>query len=322
MKRILIVCISFFLLIIFSCKKYNEVNDNLKGNDFIRGRVFIDNSLNGSNLNSSKSNIVVKISIENSGDNFLYSLSSDSEGYFMFKNLTKEIKYSVFAEVTIDTIVYTNRCEVYAGNDSLVLLLSPKNTEQNILKYEIVGPNDEPVLGCNLCMYNNAIQALDTNCIGSYWNTSSNKYGVAYKLNLPEGTYYTNFKIKYNNVNYLLKDTIHILKEGIVTKRVKLLPSIENKIAYKITDSLGNIVSNCSVCGFTSSILSNDSCLNANWSINSLANGVASVSKIPTGNYYVFFKIKVGNNTFYSNDTVYNFSNSTIYEKTITLKKR
>jgi hypothetical protein len=322
MKRILIVCISFFLLIVFSCKKYNEVNDNLKGNDFIRGRVFIDNSINGSNLNPSKSNVVVKISIDNTGDNFMYSLSSDSEGYFMFKNLSKEIKYSVFAEVTIDSIVYTNRCEVYAGNDSFVLLLSPKNTEQSILKYEIVGPNDEPVLGCNLCMYNNALQAVDTNCVGSYWTTSSNKYGVAYKVNLPEGTYYTNFKIKYNNVNYLLKDTIHIFKEGIITKRVKLLPSIENKIAYKITDSLGNIVSNCSVCGFTSSILSNDSCLNANWSINSLANGIASVSKIPTGNYYVFFKIKVGNNTYYSNDTIYNFTNITIYEKTITLKKK
>ena len=322
MKKIqLIIPVLFSLLLVAACTKYHKNADDVSEDGYIRGRLYLADSNRHNYVPKIMANVTVKLSNDTTGENFLYSQKTDSQGYFDFKNLQKR-SYSVFAETTDSNYIFYGRISVTPDEKNFIFYLSPKQTDQNGITYDVRDINDQSVAGCTICLFNNYTLAADTVCNGSYWTDATNIFGKATKLNLPSGTYIANFKYSVNGLNYYAKDTVNIDEQGIKYRKVVLIQKQTkktNQVLYKVVDSLGGIVPGCNVCAFSSFVLANESCTGKNWGGTTDSEGQFVMKSMVAGNYVVFFKAEIGGTTIKRTDTIYNFTDTTNYQKVIHL---
>ncbi|MBS1780430.1 MAG: carboxypeptidase regulatory-like domain-containing protein [Bacteroidetes bacterium] len=325
MKRLYtgLALFTLFILLCVSCKKYSESKDDLSGDDYLRGRVFVADSLKGDFVPVYQAGVMVMVSDNPAGTDFLYSASTDSSGYFIFKYLKKGQSYSVYAELIIDSVIYYGRLSKTPDENDIQLVLSPKTIGQSIVSFTVLDPNDQPVQGTNICLYNNMLLSKDTSCVGSIWTGVTNTAGKVSKVNLPAGVYVANFTYAKGQLSYRQSDTFVLYRDSIVARKIHLGTSNvskTNSIAYMVTDSLGGIIPKCDICGFSSFLLVNDSCKNSNWSIQTDNAGKAVIKDLPTGKYYVYFNVAYARTPLKARDTISTFTDTTKYQKSIIVK--
>jgi hypothetical protein len=316
----------FILLLLFcfwQCNKKNEVNkDDLSGKDYIRGRLFLYDQLtqqaNGTPLAEKK----VSVGYESSPDslNFLFSATTDKDGYFIFPNLKKNTAYRVYYEETMGGVLYRARDTAIAPIDSLRLTAFVALTGQNGLHLTVLDPSGSAVNGVSSCVFNSpAITGYTNNaCDGNTFKLTSDAFGHASRFSIAPGTYYINSSIDINGMPWISKDTI-VVSTHITFDTIRL--KIPNGMRFTVMDSLGTRVADASVCVFTSlALYQRDTCQGSNFQLTSSVNGEASRYNLPQQRYYIYSTFITGSFIWATRDTI--DMTTQIIHDTLVLRKK
>jgi hypothetical protein len=289
----------------FNCNKKN-VEGDLSGKEYIRGRLFLYDTITQNLIASPLANKTINIAYADSPDtlNYLFSIKTDDQGYFIFQNLTKNKKYRVYYEEKINDIYYTGLALSYAPIDTLKVDATLSYKKQNGIYYSIRDSLGGAIKGVKVCIFSNVTTYNTGSCDASNYSLTTDEFGHAYKFNLIQGNYYVQASIKINNLNFSLKDTISI-RDSIVSKELVLKQNKVNGFHYTILDSSGFRIGGATLCIFTSQVLFNkDTCDGSNFQVVSDINGIATRTDLQPGRYLVYGNIQQGNTIYYAKDTI------------------
>ena len=205
-----------------SCKKYSEAPDDLHGTGYIRGRVYLADSLTGNFTPVATSGIQLFLSDSDTGVNFTWKDTSDADGYFLFQHLEDNKKYSLFSENVTGGIIYYQRMAVSPTTGDLIVILSPKPSGQTGVAFFVADPVGNPVTGATVCLFSNGLVPADTFCTGSVWSDASNTLGRAAKIGLQHGQYIAVIKYNTNNAAYIQRDTFTLNSDTLLYRSVRL----------------------------------------------------------------------------------------------------
>ncbi len=197
MKR-LIILISLFI-VGFGCKKNT---DDISGTNEINGKLYIENVYEGDQKSFVKSQqIFVSKDIAASSASFLFSTSSDNNGYFSFKYLNNQ-PYSIHAEKMMTTTQNNNVLfsadTVLNSGQNIEFILRPDTKKQNGLFITCVDTLIPPgrIPSAKIYIYTSRILAVaDTAALagtGVYLSLTAKLDGSAFKMNLPTDSLYVN----------------------------------------------------------------------------------------------------------------------------------
>lgn len=277
-------------IFILGCKKQNEKLENL----YIRGRLFLTDTLTNLAIDSVLSNKVIRLA-EDNGDtlNFLYSDTTDNDGYFVFNLLNDgKTNFVIRYEEKINNIIYSTNQQVTKGQNNIAVEVTPSQTKQNALHLIVADSANGRVVNTTAWVFNSALLfAADTSAGKIFDMTTDNVHGVSNKFNLPAGRYYLRIKTKIGNIDFKGEEIIDIENTGITTLVITInrLSQNHNGFQLLILDSLNTPVNNAQVYGYRSKAIFLIDSTNANsiFTLNSNNSGVATLSNIDSARYYL-----------------------------------
>lgn len=230
MKKILITIALLVTIITISCKKYSEIQSDVKDGLYIYGRLYIQDSINDNGATRPLlKEVTVTISYKNDSTKILYTTKTNSDGYFSFLNLSKGVEYSVKAETEtgIDSFkaLFSTKTDVLLDEtkNSLTLVLTFDYNKQNGVLYSIKDNLTNGIInGCNTCFFSSQQLALKDSCEYSLFTIPSNTNGFVLKTNLVPGRYYVLFKKQAGTLLLKSSDVIDITPTGIIRKEIKI----------------------------------------------------------------------------------------------------
>lgn len=192
MKKIFLL--SLITIMIFSCKKQVEKQEKL----FVRGRLFLTDTLTQNSISVPLGNKIVQLA-ENKGDslNFLYSNSTDNDGYFVFNLLNSYENNTGFVvrfKEKIGNYWYNAADTVVKGQDNIVLQAQLSQAKQNGFFVYIKDSLGGGIPTAKIHIYNSLVLATINNPAGAVDSITANATGKAFKMNIPPGNYYLNTK--------------------------------------------------------------------------------------------------------------------------------
>ena len=202
------------ILYICACTKI-EKQKNL----YIRGRLFLYDTVTQSSLNVPLGNKKLLFAESNADSlNYLYSDSTDSEGYFLFDLLNNDAtNFVIRYEEKINGYWYYANKNVYNGEDTVQLIANLDTVNQNGFIIYAKDSLNGKLPGATIAIYNSPVLAQINDPAGAVEVLTASSTGRAYKLNLPEGTYYLNAKKEVAGFTLeRIKKPISINKSGIV----------------------------------------------------------------------------------------------------------
>jgi hypothetical protein len=227
MNKKYILAVSLLASLCMACKKFKETKDDSAGNLHLRGRVFYTDDILLAGTTKPLGKTLVKIGYPaDNGINYLYSVISDADGYFLFENLAPSTDYFLFADSSIGEVKFSrNRIvNLTTSNDTASLTLIPATTGQNGFVYTVRDASGGLIKNCAVCAYSSfVLAAADTGftCNGSTWQLqATNELGKTYKMNVPPADYVVLFKAAATNLTLKIRDTITVGINGIVRKNV------------------------------------------------------------------------------------------------------
>ncbi len=188
---------------------------------YIRGRLFLTDTLTQYIINQPLGGKVVQLA-ENNGDtlNYLYSDTTDSDGYFLFdllNNTETDKKFILRYDEKVNGYWYTARDTVVKGEDNLAMEARLNTAKQNgfyIYVRDSLGGN---IPGATVSIYNSQVLAEVNDPAGAVETITASGSGRAMKLNLPAGTYYLNAKKQVDSIIFQrLKRQVTIPAAGII----------------------------------------------------------------------------------------------------------
>jgi hypothetical protein len=209
MKKILLFITCFFVF--FACKKYNDSKDDLSGDLYLRGRVFLFNDVTNFTYKPFSGKEIKIGYAKDSMNNFLMKTTSDSNGYFLFENLKRDERYTVFSEYEEGSAKYFARLDtsLQASADSSRLIFTA-SAKQNAVVYIVKDAQGKLVSGTNICMFTSFVVANDS-CAGSTFQFVTDSSGVGKKLNIPATDYIVVFNATFGKLTLKARDTINKL---------------------------------------------------------------------------------------------------------------
>jgi len=291
-------------LLLVNCKKGIEENKL-----YIRGRLFLVDTITQYNNGTPLAHKLVTLARAGADSlNFIYSDSTDVNGYFTFPVLTddKEQNFVVRYEDSSKGFYYKGSSPAKTGQDTITVKAYLDGSKQNGFILTLVDESLQPLPKANIRLYGNQALALlnDSAGGGSIQLFPANEYGISYKFNLPPGTYYLNADKKVDSLSYqrILK-TITLKSTGFIVDTMILRRKqvvIVNGYVVKITDSTGGAIPRAKVNIFTSPLLAlgND----AAGAVDSLvtdADGIVKKNNVSAGNYY-FSASKIADTSRYN----------------------
>ena len=205
MKQIAYVFIIASTLI--SCGKGVEKNSL-----FIRGRLFLTDTITQDLISKSLSNKKITLAYDNNDSlNYLYSTKTDSAGYFIF-NLPddKSSSYIIRFEDSINSYIYSGKMKANKGDDNVVLVATLDTLKQNGFVVHLKDVLSGSIPNATILLFNSEVLANTNDPAGALQILTSNIYGKSFKINLPVGTYFLNAKKQAGPV------TLQILKKKII----------------------------------------------------------------------------------------------------------
>lgn len=311
MKKYLIIIAGLLLLTAIACKKYKESRDDLAGDYYLSGRLYLNNTLGALGTDVPvPQGVVIKLGITDKDNNLIYinEVTTDKDGYFLLQNL-KKTDYKIYAEYATDSMLYvlSMRFMPESSATGASYVMTPSEEKQNGIVYTVTTPDGLPAASCNVCMFKNTSLAND-GCTGNAYTRASNAAGVAIARNIAPGKYIAYIKLEAGNVKYAAFDTTKedVPQYGFIRRNVKLLATTGKAkgLQFVVRDTVGGIIKDCTVCLFTSSALANDSCNGHYASKSTGADGKVMFDALPVGNIYSYFKITAGSKTLKANVVV------------------
>lgn len=221
MKRFYFITI-LLVLAAAGCKKYNKSPDDLGGDFYLRGRVFLLDNEQESGKIKNVDSLTVKIGYtRDSAINYLFATTTDGEGYFLFENLKKNTAYTLFAEDVQDSIKYTARLDTMLTRsiDSSRLILEAAAPGQNGIIYTVTDANGSVIPNCRICGFSSGVVANDSSCAGSTFSLTTNAFGKASTFNIPASPYFVFFKAGFDSLTLKGTDTITYISESQTVRR-------------------------------------------------------------------------------------------------------
>lgn len=202
------------------CDKYKDSGDDLSGELYFRGRAFVANDRFNNEIKAlSGKTIRVGYAID-STINYLFTTTSDSDGYFLFENLKKDQPYIFFGEYEEDGTKLTGRLDtVFSASVDSSRLIFRLSNQQNGVIYTVSDVSGGYVNNANVCFFTSGVGA-NEDCLNHSYQTTSNTYGKASIFNIPPSTYHVFFKAKFGTLTLKATDVITIGTTGIIRKNI------------------------------------------------------------------------------------------------------
>src|ERR1700761_2309830 len=108
-KKILLLLLVGWITFYACSKKYSNSPDDVGGDLYLRGRVFLFNNFTGDGTYQVLKGLPVKIRYATDPPgNFLNRTTTDTAGYYTFKDLKPNINYIVDATDSVGGLQYSN----------------------------------------------------------------------------------------------------------------------------------------------------------------------------------------------------------------------
>lgn len=177
----------------FSCKKMSE--DKKQDDLYIRGRLFLTDTLTQNNINIPLGNKSVQLA-ESNGDllNFLYSDTTDKDGYFVFNllNSSSEKDFIVRYEEKVSEVWYSGSASAKKGQANIALVAELSQTRQNGFYTFVKDSLNGGMPGAKVYLFNSRVLAEINSPAGAVDSLVANSTGRIFKLNINPGLYYLN----------------------------------------------------------------------------------------------------------------------------------
>ncbi|RYG27634.1 MAG: hypothetical protein EOO01_41050, partial [Chitinophagaceae bacterium] len=286
------------LLVVFqlSCDK--------KGGDFtgeekLRGRLTYGDIYSGDGLVKPVAGKKVYLAYSPSDTlNYLYSDTTDADGYFSFENVAGGKGYDLFFSDSLNGIRYTAFKNVTPPNTTIDLLAGNDSIGQNGMYIE-TRLNGQLLANTDICVFNNqALFNADT-CAGSNRSAPSDQSGRKIFYNFLPGTYYLRAYKRIGNDLYMATDTRQVARTGIprIIFNLQKIETIVNALTVQVQDASLLPVSSIKVGIYTNrAAFAVDTAINASLkSGNTGADGKIQFSNINGGYYYIRAYMTIGN---------------------------
>ncbi|GEP97975.1 carboxypeptidase-like regulatory domain-containing protein [Chitinophaga cymbidii] len=322
MKSLYILYAVIFLLVFSTCKD-DDMGGDLTGSEYIRGRLFLVDTLTQQATGTPLAKKKINIKYASSTDtlNYLFTTTTDDEGYFLFSNLKENTSYRLLYEETVNGILYMADSAATAPTDTMRLIARLADSRQNGIHIMTTDINGGVIKDVSICIFNSpSLGYTSGSCDGSNYTITSNAAGQAFQFGLPQGKYYLFATAKIKDLTLTVKDTLEINGQVKYDTLRFSLPNSNNGLQYTVLSPEGNPVSGAEICIFsgTNTGYLDNSCDGSNFQLTTDVSGKASRSAFTPGTYYLLIKDTVNKIPFMAKDTI--TIGNTVLNETIRLK--
>ncbi len=227
MKRFFLIIAGLTTLFV-ACKKYKSLRDDINGNLYIRGRVFRVNNITNKADTTPIASGKVYLGYYPDSVNYIYSVSTDANGYFVFNNAVQGKHYLLTVHDTSGGVNYNGKLDFRLDTslNSQQLYSLPSQFGQNGIVYKVTDATKAPINGCMVCaftnlqFYNQAL--LNDSCKGASYSLTTNAFGKASQINVPVGSYYLLFVAQAGQIILKADTTIVVKSEGIFRDSIRV----------------------------------------------------------------------------------------------------
>ena len=267
-NNIIRTVIGLLFLFCFSCKQMNR--DDFRGNSYIQGRLFINDNIDaGIAPVLPAPGIKVFIRYADSLSNYIYSVYTDSNGYFLFQNLGSAT-YIVYANDSLNGVYYYGSDSVVTlSSNALQLNLYPTGFWSNgkgqngiiFSTYTRTQTDSVPIAGAKIYIYNSRYVAVADSFYtgnGAIDSVVSNANGKVLKPQLPASPDSLFIKAIYTSNGLVYTSSLNgpfaLSTVGYINDSIPLTTPNTNLIIVT-EDSLGGIIKNVNVFIYGSEIV-------------------------------------------------------------------
>jgi hypothetical protein len=291
MKALSVVTMVLLTFFLPGCEKKSS---NFDSDLYIRGRLFLLDTLT-QNIRYSPIPDRKVLLVADTIDvlNYLYSDSTDKEGYFSFTLFSDAPEsLAVRFEDTLNGFHYYGKAIVKKGSESAVLLATLDDRKHNGVLFTTKDDNFGLLPNVTLHIYNNKLLAELNAHQQAVFSFTTDKFGRYFQANLPPGEYYVNAEkqLDFSTLEAIAKP-VTIGQNGFTTTEILLArkqANFNNGFIIALKDSANNAVSNASVHLFDNPVAAASN--NVSLAIADLASdnlGIISKFNIPEGQYYL-----------------------------------
>ncbi|MET0637743.1 MAG: hypothetical protein ABWZ25_17065 [Chitinophagaceae bacterium] len=297
------------LLFIFGCDKYNRLDNLRESIDTCRiyGRIFLYDTLTqqGELIPQSKKRLTITAADQVETLDYLYSTTSDENGYFEFKYLTRQKAYRINYEEAVNGRIIQGDTVITPPLTQLQFEVSPSLDLQKGIYYRIVDEQGNLIPKASICIYTNEDAYLSGKCETANYNETADAYGRVFVTGLPQGRFYSIASVTLGGSRYTTRDTVDIDK-AVVSKRLCLSAvAASSNLQYTIKDVDGFIVKGAEVCLFLNpAFAQNGGCSGSVLSDSTNAQGQVVFKDLTPATYYVNCNFQVGAAVYKRSDVV------------------
>ncbi len=294
-------------VVVFSTCTEKDVDGDLSGDQYVRGRLLLIDELTQQATGTPLAKKKIFLSYADSPDtlNYLNSVTTDDQGYFIFDRLRSDKEYKFYYEEKVGDLNYTARRTAIPPKDTLLLPAYPNTNKQNGIHITVTDESGSQVKNATVCIFSNVSAYAGGTCDGNTYSLTTDDFGRAFKFSIPRTTYYIRTSFKFGNTTLTALDTLKVEDTVVRTNLTLRFAPASNSISYLVLDTANAKVAGVNVCFFTSPQLhSTDSCAYSNFQAVSDINGIAVRQAVPQGRYYVYGVIGSNNVFFIGRDTI------------------
>lgn len=292
MKKFLILFVIICTLV--QCRKsaFNDVS----GPATLKGVAVTYDTLHGVTVKTVLKNAKIFIKYDNAPNGFLYAVTSNAQGQYVFSGIDTEKGYTVYSQTDTGIVKYYGKLD-YAANQftdgqSDSLKLYPDPTNQNGIHLIVQDNMLGRVPNVTAWVFNSPVLFLADSSAGRVFDMISNSYGVNNKFNVAPGIYYLRIKTRIGSLDLAAEASVVVPPTGIVTVTLTLQNGALNRNGMEITtlDLFNTPVSNAKVyCYRSYAVFLADTIQynNSLFSMISTASGKASAYIIEPATYYL-----------------------------------
>ncbi len=315
MKQIIFVLLG--ILILAACEKRKE---EIKSG-FLAGRLLYTNPYEPLSGTKGVPGKLVRIAAAPSDTlNYIYSVTTDQEGYFTFQYLDANKPYLVFFEDSIGGLLYKGQTPGTTDNAGLRIVAVPDTKGQNGYSLKVTDTTGGRVAGASICVFNNMAGWNADTCIGSLYGFDVSAEGDAVKYKITPGLYYFLGTAVIGGVYYRGKASVEVKASGIAPVTLELRPVTATGFELTLTDAYHTPVSNAQICVFRNyTLFAADTCLGNVFELTTDRDGIAKKYDITPGRYYLRNSLQIGDIKLHGLDSV-DVVKDNIKKKTLELK--
>ena len=193
------ILIALALLTALSCSKQDR--DKYSDSLYIRGRAFFTDTISQDAWQLPFKNKKIMIS-QDVGDtlNYMYTVLTDSQGYFIFNLLSPRKegidKYRVSYNDSIHSIYYSGSTIIDGKQNDIILDVKLDSSKQNVLIISATDSAGGALPNATLQLYTSSVLASNNDPTGAVTTMLTNSRGFAYVFNLLPRAYYVTGSMK------------------------------------------------------------------------------------------------------------------------------